>query len=114
MENSITEVQQIESRLRKRMNLLIKRSWDTYNNYRRLAILKQTPVTFKFNKELKEDLTLNLDKPKGIKETRVTKSTIENKNIDQRLKDLLPKLEKYSNILQFIMPFMLIFAFFFN
>jgi hypothetical protein len=90
LHKEIIEVARFERRLTKKINLLVKRSKDAGRDYRKLQEMKNTPVKFAVKKDLTESLSSVLDKPKGIKETKVTRNSVESRNPVQRMKRLIP------------------------
>ena len=65
---------------------------------RRAQSIEKNNVTFSTNKDIKTSLSDSLDKPKGIKENRVTRANVESKSADARLKAYTPE-EKIAKIL---------------
>jgi hypothetical protein len=90
LHKEIIQVARFERRLTKKINLLVKRSKDANRAYRKLQEMKSTPVKFAVKKDLTESLSSVLDKPKGIKETKVTRNSVESRNPVQRMKRLIP------------------------
>lgn len=90
LHKEIIQVARFERRLTKKINLLVKRSKDANREYRKLQEMKNTPVKFAVKKDLTESLSSVLDKPKGIKETKVTRNSVESRNPVQRMKRLIP------------------------
>jgi len=90
LHKDIIQVARFERRLTKKINMLVKRSKDANKAYRKLQEMKHTPIKFSVNKDLNQSLSSVLDKPKGIKETKVTRNSVESRNPVQRLKRLIP------------------------
>merc|ERR1712151_388328 len=65
---------------------------------RRAQSVDKNDVEFSANKDIKTSLSDSLDKPKGIKENRVTRANVESKNADARLKAYTPE-EKSAKLL---------------
>lgn len=90
LHKEIIQVARFERRLIKKINLLVKRNKDANRAYRKLQETKNTPVKFAVKKDLTESFSFVLDKPKGIKETKVTRNSVESRNPVQRMKRLIP------------------------
>lgn len=105
LHEDIIQVARFERRLTKKINMLVKRSKDANRAYRKLQEMKHTPVKFSVKKDLTESLSSVLDKPKGIKETKVTRNSVESRNPVQRLKRLIPNsdaIAKRGHLMRFI------------
>jgi len=74
----------MEKRLRRKLLNLLDRSKKNVEFYRRLQTVQNNNIKFSINKDLKSTMSQDINKPKGIKENKVTKSGIETKNADAR------------------------------
>jgi len=93
LEREAAQIVRMEKRLRQKLLSLVERSKKTFDGYRRLQVVQNNQVKFALDKDIKTTMSQDINKPKGIKETKVTKSGVESRNPDARLKRLVPQDE---------------------
>ena len=93
LEKEAAQIVRMEKRLRTKLLSLVERSKRNFDLHRRLQVVQNNQVKFTLDKEIKTTMSQDINKPKGIKENKVTKSGVESRNPEARLKRLVPQDE---------------------